>query len=146
MSSHDPPPLCPSLSYEDAPAAIEWLERVFGFRRRLVVPMPDGSEGVMHSELSLGAAVVMVSSERPQERRCSPRKLDGLHQVLSVYVADPDAHHAQAVAEGAEITSELKTEGYGGRGYMTRDLEGHSWYFGDYRPGKWWDGAENESQ
>jgi uncharacterized glyoxalase superfamily protein PhnB len=28
----------PSLTYDDAPAAIEWLCRAFGFTKRFVVP------------------------------------------------------------------------------------------------------------
>jgi uncharacterized glyoxalase superfamily protein PhnB len=130
----------PSLTYEDATAAIAWLCRAFGFRQRLLVPGEDGA--VMHSELSLGSAVVMVGSPRPEERRLAPRALAGLHQTLSVTVANPDAHHARAVAEGARILRPLQDEDYGSRGYMAEDPEGHVWYFGTYRPGAWWDGAE----
>ena len=56
----------PSLSYDGSPAAIEWLCRAFGFTRRLVVPGQDG--GIMHSELSLGSGVIMVSSSKPGSR------------------------------------------------------------------------------
>src|SRR6185436_18535689 len=48
----------PALSYDDAPAAIEWLCRAFGFTKRLVVQNPDGT--VAHAELSLGPGVIMV--------------------------------------------------------------------------------------
>lgn len=41
---HSPPDICPTLTYDDAPAAIEWLCRAFGFRRRFVVlPRTAGS-------------------------------------------------------------------------------------------------------
>jgi uncharacterized glyoxalase superfamily protein PhnB len=33
---------------------------------------------------------------------------------------------------------ELRDEDYGSRGYMAKDLEGHVWYFGTYRPGAHW--------
>ena len=26
------------------------------------------------------------------------------------------------------------------RGYMVEDIEGHQWYFGNYRPGAYWEG------
>ena len=126
----------PSLSYDDAPAAIDWLCRAFGFSKRLVVPSPDG--GVRHSELSLGGGVVMVSSARPSEKRLSPRSLRGVTQALSVRIDDPDAHFARAVAAGAKVLRELRDEEYGSRGYMVEDLEGHPWYFGTYHPGVYW--------
>ncbi|MGE0145122.1 MAG: hypothetical protein AB7T19_17695 [Planctomycetota bacterium] len=45
----------PCLTYADAPAAIDWLCRVFGFTRRLIVHGPDGS--IRHSELSLARII-----------------------------------------------------------------------------------------
>lgn len=132
--------ICPSLSYDDAQAAIEWLCRAFGFRKRLVVPGPDGS--VRHSELSLGSGVIMVSSARPAEGRVSPLHLKGLHQTLSVRIEEPDAHLARARAAGAVILQDLKDEDYGSRGYMAADPEGNQWYFGTYRPGAWWDNED----
>ena len=128
----------PSLTYADAGAAIEWLCAAFGFERRLVVPRPDG--GVLHSELTLGRAVVMVSSPKPEQGRVAPGEA-GASFGLSVFVADPDAHHARAAAHGAEVVRPPQDEEYGARGYQARDPEGHAWYFGDYRPGAWWDGA-----
>lgn len=135
-----PATIYPSLSYDDAVAAIDWLCNTFGFEKRLVVPGPDGS--VMHSELSFGPGVIMVSSARPEIGRLSPRGLAGVNQVLSVHVDDPDAHCAHAVAAGAKLLQPLRDEEYGARGYMVQDIEGHHWYFGDYRPGAHWDGAE----
>ena len=131
----------PSLVYDDAPAAIAWLCEVFGFERRLVVPGPDGS--VRHSELSFGEGVVMVASPRPEERWLSARTLGGTSHVLSVYVEDPRAHHDRVVAAGATILQPLRSEDYGATGYSVADLEGNPWYFADYRPGAWWDAAED---
>lgn len=127
----------PSLSYDDAPAAIQWLERAFGFKPRLVVPGPNGT--IVHSELSFGPGVIMVSSAKPDQGRVSPRGLRGVNQSLCVQVDDPDAHYARAKKAGAVVLQELKDEEYGSRGYMVKDLEGHHWYFGTYRPGAYWD-------
>ncbi len=137
MDEH--PRIYPSLTYADAPAAIDFLCRAFGFERRLVVPGPGGT--VLHSELSLGPeVVVMVSSPKPEQRRLAPADLGpGTAHALSLWVPDPDAHHARAVAAGARILRDLQDEEYGGRGYMAADPEGHPWYFGSYRPGAWWD-------
>ena len=128
--------VAPCFYYDDAPAAIDWLCRAFGFRKRLVVPGPDGT--VMHAELTLDDAVIMVSSARPEAGWMSPKHLPGLNSMSAFYIPDPDAHFARAQAAGAEVTRELRDEEYGGRGYMARDPEGQSWYFGSYRPGPHW--------
>lgn len=142
MTPPDPTPanIYPAISYDDAPAAIEWLCRAFGFEQRLVVTGPDGT--VVHSELSFGPGVIMVSTSKPDAGRVSPRRLTAQRGALCVHVDDPDAHYARAKAEGAKVLQELKDEEYGARGYMVEDPEGHQWYFGDYRPGAYWDGAE----
>jgi uncharacterized glyoxalase superfamily protein PhnB len=54
---------------------------------------------------------------------------------LSLFVPDPDAHYATAMAAGASLVRPLRDEEYGARGYMVSDPEGHLWYFGNYRPG-----------
>ena len=128
--------LYPTLTYDDAPAAIEWLCRAFGFKKRLVVP--DAKGGVMHSELSLGPGVIMVSSPKPADGRVSPRNA-ARSQGVCVRVDDPDAHCARAKAAGAEVVRDIKDEEYGARGYQVKDLEGHSWYFGNYLPGSYWE-------
>jgi uncharacterized glyoxalase superfamily protein PhnB len=129
--------LCVSLTYADAPAAIEFLTRAFGFRLRLEVPGVAGK--VQHSELSLGTAVVFVSSPKPEQGREAPS--GGVPCSVCVAIEDPDAHHARAIAAGAEIVHALKDEDYGSRGYMVRDPGGHLWYFGTYKPGRYWDGG-----
>ncbi len=135
-----PSDVYPSLCYDDAAAAIEWLCDVFGFEKRLVVPGPDGT--VIHSELTYGTGVIMVGSPRAEEGRVSPRAASGVTTTFSVHVEDPDAHFARAKAAGAEIIDGLKDADYGSRGYMVKDLEGHRWYFATYRPGAWWDAED----
>ncbi len=138
MQYRSPSDIYPSLTYDDAQTAIDWLCRAFGFTRQLVVPGQHGR--IEHSELSHGSGVVMVSSPKDEDRRVSPTKLAGVAQALSVFVADPDAHHAAAEAAGARIVRPLHTEEYGARGYMALDPEGHLWYFSNYRPGEYWQG------
>ena len=126
----------PSLTYDDARAAIDWLRNAFGFTPRLVVPGPD--RRIEHSELTLGEAVIMVSSPKPEMGRVSQKGLPGVSQALSIRIDDPDTHCRQAKAAGAAIIRDLRDEEYGSRGYMARDPEGHVWYFGTYRPGAHW--------
>jgi uncharacterized glyoxalase superfamily protein PhnB len=125
------------LFYQDAAAAIEWLVRVFGFTRRMASSGPDGS--VSHAELSLGTGVIMLAGVNAERRWVSPVALKGVNQSVCVYVADPDAHHARAVAAGVEVMLPLTTKDYGARDYTCRDLEGHVWTFGTYRAGEYWE-------
>ncbi len=129
----------PSLYYDDAVAALDFLERAFGFTRRLVVPGPDGT--VVHAELTLGTGIVMLGSARPERGCLSPLELGGASGGLSVRIDDPDAHCARSRAAGAVIVQEPRDEKYGARGYLARDPEGHLWCFATYRPGAYWDAA-----
>ena len=51
--------LIPYLAYRDAPGAIEFLTRAFGFTERFRYPMPDGRLG--HAEMSYEDNVLMLS-------------------------------------------------------------------------------------
>ena len=122
------PVIYPALSYQDAPTAIEWLERAFGFETIMQVPGPDRT--VSHAELRLGDGVIMLGSAKEEQGWRSPRDLPAVNQTLYVYVEDPDAHCARARAADAEITCEPYDTDYDSREYAARDLEGHHWSFG----------------
>jgi uncharacterized glyoxalase superfamily protein PhnB len=136
------PPDWPQISsaafYEDAAAAIEWLEKAFGFATRLRVE--DGAGGIVHSELEYGTGVVMVATVRAAESWRSPRALGGANtQSLFVFVDDVDAHCARARAAGARIFREVADQDYGetqDRNYGAFDCEGHRWWFAQRLPPK----------
>ncbi len=124
------------LYYDDAAAAIDWLCAAFGLRRRLVVHGAGGA--IVHSELTFGDSVVMVSSATKRPGHLGQRRLPAASHGLSVFVADADAHYATARAAGARILTEIADAEHGGRGYEAEDIEGHRWYFGSYRVGSYW--------
>ncbi len=132
MSKVAPCYVVASLAYGDAKKAIEWLCSSFGFQTRLIVP--GAGDSIAHSELSLGNAVVFVSSPKDYNGRSVQRS-----SCVCVYVSDPDSHYDHAVASGAKVVQELKDEEYGARGYLTEDPEGQLWYFSTYLPGDHWD-------
>lgn len=128
------PNIFPALRYRDAPAAIAWLGATCGFEERLVVPGPAGTIG--HAELGLGPGTVMLGTAGDDEPVAeSPRDPGAATVGLYVYVDDADAHHARAVAGGAEVVRALEDTDYGSREYTLRDPEGHLWSFGTYLPG-----------
>lgn len=130
------PNIFPSIYYDDANAAIDWLERAFGFQRRLVIPDTEGT--IRHAELSLGPGVIMVGTVRPSQNIISARSLPGVCQGICVRVDDVDAHYASAKKAGAKIAQELVDTHFGARGYSAMDIEGNHWHFSNYQPGAYW--------
>lgn len=127
----------PTMRYRDAPAAIEWLCRVIGFERHLVVPGPDKT--IAHAQLTLGGGMLMLgSADNGSEygtRIRQPDEIGGFEtQSAYVVVADADAVHARARAESWTIVIEIKDEDYGGRGFSCLDPEGRLWNVGTYDP------------
>jgi uncharacterized glyoxalase superfamily protein PhnB len=133
MTSTAHPSIFPALRYRDANAAIEWLQRAFGFTERVAYRDEDGD--VNHAELTLGSGVVMLGPSRP-DGWLGGGKPDARASTVSIYVvvADPDAHCERARNAGAEIVRELTDEDYGSREYSARDPEGNLWSFGTYDP------------
>jgi uncharacterized glyoxalase superfamily protein PhnB len=127
--------IIPALHYADAPAAIDFLCRAFGFERKAVYEGEGGT--IAHAELTLGNGMVMLGSMKDTEYGkllVRPRAAGGVTMGVYVIVEDPDAHFARAKAAGAEITREPVTQDYGGRDYTCKDPEGNVWTFGSYDP------------
>lgn len=121
MNATGEPDISPELHYADGDA-IAWLERAFGFRPTAQIPGPDGK--VFHAEMRLGDGTIMLS--------LGADHMKGV--ATSVRIDDPDAHHARAQAQGAEIVMAPMTTHYGARMYWTKDPEGFLWGFSTYRP------------
>jgi uncharacterized glyoxalase superfamily protein PhnB len=131
------PRLSSSVCYRDAPKAVEWLGRAFGFEVRLKVEGDGGT--IEHCELVFGDAVVMVADERRQ-KTFGPKLVSPLSgasvntQCIMLYVDDVESHCARARAAGADITYAPKVSDYGedywvDKSYQCVDLEGHAWWF-----------------
>jgi uncharacterized glyoxalase superfamily protein PhnB len=131
-----PPSLFPFMAYEDAPAALDWLCRAFGFEKHFVVPGPDGT--IAHAQLRLGNGLVMCGSAKGRREMFGmglPRDCGGVVTGgVYVVVDDVDGHYRRARSAGADIVRELADTDYGAREYMARDPEGHVWSFGTYQP------------
>jgi uncharacterized glyoxalase superfamily protein PhnB len=121
----------PTFRYRDAHAAIDFLERAFGFERKEVHESEDGT--VQHAELRLGDGLIMLGDDGESDfAKVAPPPGSG-----SVYVAvdDVDALLERARAAGAEIVYGPRDQDYGSRDFSARDPEGNLWSFGTYRPG-----------
>lgn len=117
--------IVPYLFYADAPAAIAFLCKAFGFEERFRYPMPDGRIG--HAELGHHDSVVMLASVW-EGFGDSPQNLPTVHGQVLCYVDDVDAHFERARAAGATIVAEPENA-HGDRRYRAVDPEGHRWVF-----------------
>ena len=101
--------------------------RLSGSRRRLGFSSAPSTATIKARSatprVSLGAGTIMFGQGDPGD------------QGVYVAVEDADAHYERAKAAGAEITRDIEDTPYGSREYSARDLAGHSWSFGTYRPG-----------
>jgi len=124
------------FGYRDAPAAITWLQRAFGFETTM--SFPDEKGGIAHSELRLGDAVVVVFSDHDGYER-PPRKgpTMGYGVYLSVPApADVDALYTRAIDACATTIWKPETTEWGNYRFRVVDREGFEWSFGVHRPGE----------
>ena len=119
------PRVSPYLLYEDAQAAVAYLQEAFGFKLRL---SQTGAAGRTHNELVLGDdGLVMLG--QADESFSSPRTLGVFPpSMIHVYVDDVDAIHKQARDAGAEVT-DLELSPAGDRRFTATDPEGQLWVF-----------------
>ena len=119
------PRVSPYLLYEDAAAAVDYLQRTFGFElRRSAI----GGAGRTHYEVLLGEdGLVMLG--QAGEGFASPRTLGSFPpSMIHVYVDDVEALHARAMEAGAEIAA-LELSPAGDRRFTATDPEGQIWVF-----------------
>lgn len=131
--------IVPFIGYEDAAAAIEWLERAFGFTEDRDARYEENGT-ITHAELDVGGATIYLSTPRDY---ASPRRLRETSDLARraydnpwvidghfVEVDDLDAHYDRARSAGATILREPEDPGIGQRIYSAEDLDGHRWMFG----------------
>jgi uncharacterized glyoxalase superfamily protein PhnB len=126
--------LLPHITYGNLPEACDWLSRVFGFRENYRYGDP-----VTGIQMYLGDAYIMLHWVGPTSE--TPAAVGYGTQMLTIFVADVDAHYAQTKLEGAKIWEELHETIYGERQYGVTDLDGHRWLFSrhahDVSPEEW---------
>ena len=128
--------IVPTIPYRDTAAMVDWLSDAFGFQKQHVAKGENGE--IKHARLAFGDSTIMVFpvEDLASERLVvHPDQVGGVEtQTCYLVVSDIDAHYARAKAKGADIIFGIRSGNYGGRGYASRDPEGHVWMFGTYDP------------
>lgn len=122
------PTLAVSVFYKDPFAALDWLEKAFGFERTMLITEPDGT--LSHSQMQFGSALIMVGTEWI-DYVASPQSTNGRNTaMIRIQLTEGiDAHCDRARAAGGEVVMEPKDQFYGDRTYAVRDPEGRVWSF-----------------
>jgi uncharacterized glyoxalase superfamily protein PhnB len=117
-----------AIIYKDPAAALDWLEKAFGFDTTMRITDETGK--LVHSEMEFGNGYIMVGDEWAENMK-APGSIGGANtQRLSVHIdSDVDAHCERARSAGARISMEPADQPYGARDYLAIDPEGHEWDF-----------------
>ena len=116
----------PHLVVPDSGAAIEFYKSAFGAQEMFRMPTPDGSK-IMHAQITIDGAPVMLADEFPGMGCQSPGALGGTPVTMHLYVADVDKVFEQAVAAGATAAMPPADMFWGDRYGRVTDPFGHSW-------------------
>lgn len=127
--------IIPTLRYEDAHAAIEFLCQAFGFQRHAVHEGEGGT--IEHAQLTFGDGMIMLGSHRDNDyEQLITTVAEAGKPIMTPYVVVDDvaAHAERAERAGAKIVSPPEEQDYGGSLYQCLDPEGNLWSFGSYDP------------
>lgn len=107
--------------------ALDFYAKAFNAKERVRLADPSGK--VMHAEIEIGSAKVMLADEFPEMGYTSPTSVGGSSVSILVYVGDVDALFTQASNEGAIVVMAPSDQFDGDRRGTLRDPFGHVWLF-----------------
>jgi PhnB protein len=117
--------ITPYLVCKGAAQAIEFYAKAFGAEETVRMPGPGGK--IMHAEIRIGNAIVMLADENPERGALSPQTIGGAGVSIMLYTENVDAVHSAAVNAGAKSTSAPEDMFWGDRMGTVTDPFGHSW-------------------
>jgi PhnB protein len=121
----DMPAVTPHLVCEGAAQAIEFYKKAFGAKEVARMPGPDGK--LMHAQITINGAPLMLVDDFPDWGSLGPKALKGSPVTIHLYVDDVDAVVAEAVKAGATVTMEIADQFWGDRYGRLVDPFGHQW-------------------
>lgn len=128
MASVNPIPpghttVTPSITLSDAPKAIDFYKKAFGATEVGRFEGPD--KKIMHAEIQIGNAMVMLNDEIMGNR--SPQSYGGSPVAFYLYFDDADAAQKKAIAAGAKELMPVTDMFWGDRMGQIEDPFGYRW-------------------
>jgi PhnB protein len=120
----------PMLAVRKADEAIEFYKKAFGAEELFRLTDPSGN--VVHAEIKIGEALIMLAEEDPRYNR-SPEMLGGTSVIVHIYVPDVDKTIGDAIAAGAKEIFPISDQFYGDRTGRIEDPYRHMWIFSTHR-------------
>lgn len=115
----------PYLIIKGAAAALEFYAAAFAANE--LVRLDDGNGKIMHAEISIGDALLMLADEFPDMGYRGPQSLGGSSVSIHLYVDDVDAVFGRAVELGAKAAMPVADQFDGDRRGTLIDPFGHVW-------------------
>lgn len=112
----------PYLHLHEAHKMIPFLESAFNAKATGVHTSPEGA--VLHATIEISGATLEVSE--------AGGGFEPMPCLLHVYVPDPDALYARALAAGATSVEPPTDKPYGERSFGVKDAFGNTWYVARY--------------
>ncbi len=103
---------------------MEFYKEAFGAIELSRITSPDGA---IVAEMSINDATFFVADESPENANFSPESLGGTSVRIDLFVADPDAVQARAIAAGAKEVFAVEDQDFGFRMGRVMDPFGHHW-------------------
>lgn len=119
-------PLVVQLTVGDAAGAVDFYRRVFEADELYRNTEPEAGR-IVHAELLICGARVVVHDEFPEWGLMSPASTGGVSVSLNLYVADAEALFAKAVDAGAHAVAAPKRQFWGAISGAFIDPFGHQW-------------------
>ena len=113
----------PYLIVKGAAKALGFYAAAFGAKETF--RMEDGGR-IGHAEMQIGESKLMLADEHPEMGYLGPQGRSPVTLVINT--EDCDAMFNRAVAAGAKVEREPKTQFYGDRNAGVIDPFGHTWY------------------
>lgn len=113
------------LVCKGAGEAMDFYAKAFGAKDKGRMTGPNGV--VVHGEMKIGDAVIMVGEEMPDMGSQSPLALGGSPVTMMLYVKDVDAAFAKATAAGCTTKMPPANMFWGDRYCRVADPFGHEW-------------------
>lgn len=116
----------PYLYLMDANAAIEFYIKAFG--AKVLVCIRDHENKVIHCELEIGKARIMLSDEFAEAQCLSPTTLGGATSGFTLFFEDAEKAFTHAIAAGAKEVRKVEKQFCGDMEGKLIDPWGHHWF------------------